>query len=612
MISPETEILTPLTPAATREQMNIVVIGHVDHGKSTLIGRLLADTDSLPEGRLDMVRAQCARNAKPFEYAFLLDALKDEQSQGITIDSARCFFRSASREYIIIDAPGHIEFLKNMISGAARAEAGLLVIDAKEGVRENSRRHGYLMSLLGVRQLAVCVNKMDLVDYDEQVFADICEEYAAFLERINVEPRAFIPISAREGDNIVSRSARMPWYDGVSALQMLDRFTKEPAPVDRPLRLPVQDVYKFTAEGDDRRIVAGRIETGALSVGDDVVFLPSGKRSRIADIVGFNTPPTRTATAGQSTGVTLEEQVYVRPGELMCRADEAPAVSSSRLRVNLLWLGRQPMIKNKRYKMKLACTRVSAWLTAIHTVLDASELSTDANREQIERHDVAECELEMLRPVACDLAEEMPQTGRFVIIDNYEIAGGGIVLDNVADGSQMVREHVRQRENAWERTPITPGMRAGRYNQHAAMLVIAGPQGTGKAALARALETHLFERGRLVYYLGVSNSLAGINADLIDNRERDEHLWRLGEIAHLFTDAGLIIITTVSDLDDYELALIEQLNQPNKLLFISVGEDSAIERRADLVIPAGADEQDAMQQIYKLLESNNHLVEYYL
>jgi bifunctional enzyme CysN/CysC len=606
------QILDQPTGASAREQMNIVVIGHVDHGKSTLIGRLLADTDSLPEGRLDMVREQCVRHSKPFEYAFLLDALKDEQSQGITIDSARCFFQSASREYIIIDAPGHIEFLKNMISGAARAEAGLLVIDAKEGVRENSRRHGYLMSLLGVRQLAVCVNKMDLVDYDEKIFTDICAEYSAFLERVHVQPSAFIPVSAREGDNIVTHSDRMPWYDGVSALEMLDAFKKEPSPVDRPLRLPVQDVYKFTAEGDDRRIVAGRIETGSLSVGDDIVFLPSGKRSRVADIVGFNTPPTNTATAGQSTGVTLEEQVYVRPGELMCRADETPPVSSSRLRVNLLWLGRQPMIKNKRYKMKLACTRVSVWLTVIHTVLDASELTTDANREQIERHDVAECELEMLRPVACDLAEAMPQTGRFVIIDNYEIAGGGIVLESVPDGGRMVREHVRQRESAWERTPITPGMRSGRYNQNSALLVLSGPQGVGKAALARALEAHLFERGRLVYYLGVSNSLAGINADLIDTRERDEHLWRLGEIAHLFTDAGLIIITTVSDLDDYELALLEQLNEPNELLYISVGDVGQIERRPDLAIPAGANEQNAVQQIHNLLQAGNHLVEYYL
>ena len=248
----------------TRQQMNIVIVGHVDHGKSTVIGRLLADTDSLPQGKLQAVREQCRKNAKPFEYAFLLDALKDEQAQGITIDSARCFFHSAKREYIIIDAPGHIEFLKNMISGAARAEAGLLVIDAHEGVQENSRRHGYMMSMLGIRQLTVCINKMDLVNYDQTAYENIINEYSVFLDNVGITPKAYIPISARYGDNIVGPSEKTAWYDGMSVLSMLDNFEKEPAGVDKPLRFPVQDIYKFTADNDNRRIIAGRIETGCL------------------------------------------------------------------------------------------------------------------------------------------------------------------------------------------------------------------------------------------------------------------------------------------------------------------------------------------------------------
>ncbi len=303
---------TPTTNV--REQMDIVVIGHVDHGKSTLVGRLLADTDSLPEGKLQQVRDNCRRNAKPFEYAFLLDALKDEQAQGITIDSARCFFRTPKREYIIIDAPGHIEFLKNMISGAARAEAGLLVIDAAEGVRENSRRHGYLMSMLGVRQIAVCVNKMDLVDYRREVFESIRKEYAAFLSKIGLEPLEFIPISAREGENVVQPSGRMPWFTGPTILTLLDALHKESPPVDKPLRMPVQDVYKFTEHGDDRRIFVGRIETGSLQAGDEVVFLPSEKRSSIQTVEGFPSPIRQQAQAGQSTAVTLQTQVYVKPG----------------------------------------------------------------------------------------------------------------------------------------------------------------------------------------------------------------------------------------------------------------------------------------------------------
>ncbi|MCY2930710.1 MAG: GTP-binding protein, partial [Planctomycetota bacterium] len=331
----------------SREQMNIVVVGHVDHGKSTVIGRMLADTGTLPQGKLEAVRERCRRNAKPFEYAFLLDALKDEQAQGITIDSARCFFKSARREYIIIDAPGHIEFLKNMISGAARAEAGLLVIDAREGVQENSRRHGYLMSMLGISQLAVCVNKMDLVGHDEKVFESIRAEYTAFLKQVGIAPRAFIPIVAIEGENIATRSTNMPWYAGGTVLETLDAFEKAPLPVHRPLRFPVQDVYKMTEEGDDRRIVAGRIETGQVAAGEEVVFWPSGKTSRVKSIEAFNAPPAASVAAGQSTGLTLETQIYIRPGELLCRVGDPPPAVSTRLRVNLFWLSVNPMIQGR-------------------------------------------------------------------------------------------------------------------------------------------------------------------------------------------------------------------------------------------------------------------------
>ena len=281
-----------------RQQMNIVVVGHVDHGKSTVIGRLLADTGSLPEGKLEQVKATCERHSKPFEYAFMLDALKDEQTQGITIDSARCFFKSDKRDYIIIDAPGHIEFLKNMISGAARAEAAVLVIDANEGIQENSRRHGYMVSMLGIRQVIVCVNKMDLVGYSEQVYNNIVTQFTRFLSKVNIVPKTFIPISAREGDNMVEVSDRMPWYAGSSLLETIDAFEKEKPDIDKPFRFPVQDIYKFTAHGDDRRIIAGRVQSGTVNAGDKVIFLPSGKKSTIASIEGFNIKPKPKLCAG--------------------------------------------------------------------------------------------------------------------------------------------------------------------------------------------------------------------------------------------------------------------------------------------------------------------------
>ena len=422
---------------ARLERMPIVVTGHVDHGKSTIVGRLLADTGSLPQGKLEAVRANCERNAKPFEYAFLLDALKDEQAQGITIDSARVFFKSARRHYIIIDAPGHIEFLKNMVTGAARAHAALLVIDAREGIRENSRRHGYLLSMLGIRQLAVVVNKMDLVGFDRQVFESIRTEYTAFLRQLNVEPSGYIPVSGFHGDNIAARSQAMPWYEGPTVLETLDGFVSEQPAVSQPFRMPVQGVYKFTQQSDDRRIVAGTIDTGRLETGDEVVFYPSGKKSRVRSIEAFNRPPQHQATASQSTGFTLEEQIYVTRGELAARAGEPPPLVSTSVRVNLFWLGRSPLAPRKDYTLKLGAARVRARLQQVHRVIDASELATTDDKERVERHEVADCTLTLDRPLAFDLAENLAATGRFVIVDNFEISGGGIVRESVPDGQTI-------------------------------------------------------------------------------------------------------------------------------------------------------------------------------
>ena len=597
-----------LKSTLAREQMDIVVIGHVDHGKSTLVGRLLADTGSLPEGKLEQVKQACRRNAKPFEYAFLLDALKDEQAQGITIDSARCFFHTARREYIIIDAPGHIEFLKNMISGAARAEAGLLVIDVAEGVQENSRRHGYLMSMLGIRQIAVCVNKMDLVGYRQEAFQAVREEYGQFLAKIGLEPRAFIPISAREGDNVARRSEPMSWHAGPTVLDLLDKLQKEPAPVDKSLRLPVQDIYRFTEDGDDRRIVAGRIVTGRLHVGDEVVFLPSAKRSRIQSIEAFPPSDRQEAQAGESTGVTLQTQVYIKPGELMVRADERAPQSSTKLEANLFWLSPNPMVMGKRYKLKLHATRAAAYLTLVHTVIDASDLTTVANRRQIERHDVAHVTLETLKPVACDPALDIPQTGRFVIIDEYEIAGGGVILSAEQASNTLVLEHVRQRNQAWVRSGISPQERAGRHGQRPALVVICGPQGGDMESLGRAIEEHLHNAGRLVYYLGLSNQLLGLNADLNVLGGREEYLRRLGETAHLFTDAGMIVITSIADLDDFELQTIDTLNRPGELIIVNVGEVQLGRRKPDLTLDKV--DPDALSALHSLLREKQCIQDY--
>lgn len=431
--------------AQDKEQLNLVIVGHVDHGKSTVIGRLLADTNSLPDGKLEQVKKVCEINSKPFEYAFLLDALKDEQSQGITIDSARVFFKTDKRHYIIIDAPGHIEFLKNMITGAARAEAALLVIDADEGVQENSRRHGYMLGMLGIKQVAVLVNKMDLANYDEATFEKIKAEYSSFLNEIDVTAQAFIPISAREGENMVEKSTKMPWHQGHSVLEQVDHFKKEQKKEEKTLRFPVQDVYKFTSEGDDRRIVAGTIATGSISVGDELIFLPSQKTSKVASIEGFNLPEQNTITPGYATGITLDTQIFIKSGEIACKLS-SPAEVTTRFKAHLFWLGKRPMSSDRNYKLKIATTSTGASLKEIISVLNASELSSSTTKSQIDRHDVAEIIIETQKPIACDVSSDIEATGRFVIIDGYEIAGGGIITEVLSSQNTDINPDIQERE----------------------------------------------------------------------------------------------------------------------------------------------------------------------
>jgi bifunctional enzyme CysN/CysC len=548
---------------AEREELNLVVVGHVDHGKSTIIGRLLADSNALPEGKLEFVKEKCRRNARPFEYAFLLDALKDEQAQGITIDVARCFFKTEKRSYIIIDAPGHIEFLKNMVTGASWAEAALLVIDASEGVRENSRRHGFLLSMLGVRQIAVLVNKMDAVNYDEQVYRQIVEEYTQYLRQIDVVPAAFLPVSGREGDNIFLPSAHMPWYAGPTVIEQMDAFSSEVPLEEKPFRMPVQDVYKFTRDGDTRRIVVGRIETGKISVGDELLFFPSGKKTRVKSIEAFNVPNAiQQQTAGWSTGFTLQEQIFIRRGEVATLAGQKKPFNTDRILANLFWLGKQPLQPGKKYLLKINTMKVEMELESILRVVDASDL-TQKNSSSVERNDVAECRIKLDQPVAFDLVSDIPEMGRFVIVDDYEISGGGIIIEALDNTQQALNQKVQGRNIHWEQPSTSELERAERYNQKSCLILITGmPDDSLRKDIAKALERRLFQNGKFVYFIGMANLLYGIDADLKnDGYDPDEveveYFRRLAEIAHLMMDAGMILIVSVRELRSSDVKILE-------------------------------------------------------
>src|SRR3569623_252625 len=493
----------PTSPAAlpkvdlrevVRPQMQIVVVGHVEHGKSTGVGRLLADTGSLPQGKLEAVRRECERTGKPFEYAFLLDALSDEQDQGITIDTARCFFKTILRDYIIIDAPGHIEFLKNMISGAARAEAATLVIDAKEGVRENSRRHGYILSMLGIKQVVVCVNKMDLVGHDEGHFKRIEAEYRDFLAGIGaVSPKQFVPVSAIGGENLATRSSRMSWYKGPTLLETLDAFTMAPSKSAAAFRMPEQAVYKFTKHGDDRRIIAGRIQAGKVKVGDKVVFSPSNKSTRVKSIEAIPAAPRTEIDAGWSTGFTLSEEIYVTRGEVMSHADHVPKVST-RLRANLIWLGRKPFLQGRDYKLKVHTMATPVRIHKLLKVIDASEVSGELAKEHVGRHAVAAVSLESRTPGAFDLLSDSVATGRVVSGDGDDGAGGGIITAAESDNLDDLRNEARRRDFNWVKGAVSASERADRHGHQAALVKFVGKKsGKGTQRYARALEKALFE-----------------------------------------------------------------------------------------------------------------------
>jgi bifunctional enzyme CysN/CysC len=528
-----------MTSATLRPKLRIVIVGHVDHGKSTLVGRLFHDTGSLPEGKLETIRAVCERRGMPFEWAFLMDALQAERDQGVTIDTAQIQFHTEVRDYVIIDAPGHKEFLKNMVTGAASSEAALLLIDAEEGVREQSYRHGYLLHLLGVRQVAVLVNKMDLVGYSADRFGAVAEQYRGYLGSLGVEPMGFIPISAREGDNIVVRSRIMPWYQGPTVVKALDQFLPEPRPVDRPLRLPIQDVYKF----DQRRILAGRIESGRLAVGDVLLFSPSNKTARIRSIEAWSVPEQPDgAEAGQSVGITLDEQIFVERGEVASHP-EHPPVESNVFRGRLFWLGKKPLAVGQRYLLKLNTIETEAVVQSIERVIDTGDLSSGP-AAAVERNGVAEVVLRTRGLLALDEHRNNPATGRFVLVEDYVPVGGGIIsMEGYPDQRQSITRRATNITAVGH--TVSREARVLRNGHKGGVLWFTGLSGAGKSTLALALEARLFAKGYHVYVLDGDNVRDGLNANLgFSPEDRAENIRRVGEVAGLFADAGFVVISS--------------------------------------------------------------------
>lgn len=518
--------------------MKIVFVGHVDHGKSTLIGRILEETGSLPDGKVEALRASCQAQGQRFEYAFLLDALAEEQQQNVTIDTTQIQFRSGRRGYVIIDAPGHEEFLKNMITGAASAEAAVVVIAADEGAREQSRRHGQLLGLLGIRQIIVAVNKMDLANYSESAFREIEKAYGEFLQTLGLKAGAFVPISASAGVNIVRNGdPALAWFLGPSLLQAIDKLEAAESAAQQPLRFPIQDVYRL----ENRRVLAGRIESGTLRVGDQLLFSPHHKTARVATIERWPTASTESASAGESTGVTLRDHVFIERGHIASHEVDAP-VESNRVHARVFWIGSEPLRVGARYRLKLVTQNVECQVVALGPVIDVATLDPAASgRTELRINEVGDVILQTRAPLVLDNHERVPTMGRFILADGDSLVGGGIVSGALYTSARTVKS-----ENIfWSESEITAERRALRNQHRGAVIWLTGLSGAGKSTIARALEKELFQLSMHTYVLDGDNLRHGLNANLgFAPEDRAENIRRVSEVAKLMADAGTVVITS--------------------------------------------------------------------
>ncbi len=408
--------------AKEKEHLKFVIVGHVDHGKSTLIGRLFYDTKSLPQGKMEEIEQASKELGGRIEFSFIMDHLQEEREQGITIDTAQTFFKTPRREYVIIDAPGHKEFIKNMITGASQAEAAILIVDAEEGVQEQTKRHAYILGMLGLEQVIVAMNKMDLVDFKEGRFNEVKKELEDFLSSLGISPSYVIPISAMGGDNVASNSDKMPWFSGPSILEALDTFKLTAQPTHKPMRFPVQDFYDV----DGKKIFAGRVEAGIAKQGMNVVLLPSGQKTKIKSIEEFLAEP-KQAEAGKSIGITLEEDAGIDRGEIVCEANPLPRTVSE-FEASVFWISKEGFKEGDSIILKIATEEVPCKISKINRLIDSSTLEViSENASSLNPNEVAEVVIQTEKPVVIENFNKTPALGRFVLVKELEVSAGGII-----------------------------------------------------------------------------------------------------------------------------------------------------------------------------------------
>ncbi|MBS91438.1 MAG: adenylyl-sulfate kinase [Rickettsiales bacterium] len=515
----------------------VVVVGHIDHGKSSFIGRLMYDLDQIPDGKYDELRAVSKKRGADFEFAFLMDALQSERDQGITIDTTQIFFKTQKRKYVFIDAPGHKEFVKNMITGASSADIAMLIVDVSEGVKEQTKKHSYLLKLLGIENVIVLFNKMDRIKNNEKKYSAVKKEMETYLKDIDVKVSNQIPISAKFGDNIVKKSSKIEWYKEKSVSEILDEFDFDSKNTSGPLRLPVQDIYKIK----DKRIVVGRVESGKISSNDELLFSPSNETVKIKSFEEW--PKARKEYfAGESIAFTLNEQIFVDRGNLVSHPENPPKLMQT-FEANIFWLTKKKLDFKKKYSLKINTGEYSVIIKKIKKVINTNNLESKLHSNGLVKNDIAEVVLHSSQLIPMDDFKVNKKTGRFCLLDNQEILAGGIVdLTNYPDQRESeIQPNIKPVELAVKEID-----RSNKFNHRSAIIWLTGLSGSGKSTIAKEVERKLFLRDFNVFVLDGDNLRIGLNKGLkFSTEDRTENIRRTAEVAKLFSQAGFIVIVSL-------------------------------------------------------------------
>ncbi len=565
------DVMAYLEAQGRKDLLRFITCGSVDDGKSTLIGRLLYESHMLFDDQLSALQSDSKKvgtQGGELDFALLVDGLAAEREQGITIDVAYRFFATEKRKYIVADTPGHEQYTRNMVTGASTADVAVILIDARRGVLTQTRRHSFLVSLIGIRRVVVAINKMDLVAYGAAVAQRIEADYRAFAQQLGLTDITFIPLSALRGDNVIEAGTQMPWYQGPTLMQFLETVPVGQSTADQPFRLPVQWVNRPNQEF---RGFAGRVASGSVAPGDAVVVLPSGRSSRVARVVGGSND-LQSAVAGQSITLTLTDEIDISRGDVIAKA-AAPAPVADQFDATVVWMSEEPLLPGRPYLLKCGTRTLTATVTAIHHKTDVNTLAQNPAR-QLELNEIASCRLTLDRPLAYDLYDDNHDTGGFILIDRI---GNGTV------GAGMLRAAIARDNNLrWQRLDVNKQNRAAQKGQKPCVLWFTGLSGAGKSTIANLVEKRLFEMGRHTYLLDGDNVRHGLNRDLgFSDTDRVENIRRVAEVSRLMSDAGLIVLVSFISPFRSERAMARELFGAGEFIEVFVDTDLAEAERRD-------------------------------